>query len=155
MRVLIQRVSKAAVHVSGRQVGAIEKGLLLLVGITHSDTSEILEAMAAKIVNMRIFPSLETDSHFDRSVIDENGGLLAVSQFTLYADCRKGRRPSFTDAAEPALASRLFDQFVGLLRAYPLRVETGEFGALMDVSLVNDGPVSIWIDSDRDLTRKR
>ena len=154
MRVLIQRVSSAAVHVSGRQTGAIHKGLLLLAGITHKDTPEVLEAMAKKIVHMRIFPDSEGKSHFDRSVLDENGGLLVVSQFTLYADCRKGRRPSFTDAAEPARASNLLDQFVGYLRAYPLQVRTGEFGALMDVSLVNDGPVSIWLDSDESLARR-
>jgi len=154
MRVLIQRVSKAAVHVSGRETGAIQKGLLLLAGITHKDTPEVLEAMAKKIVHMRIFPDPAGRSHFDRSVLDENGGLLVVSQFTLYADCRKGRRPSFTDAAEPARASNLLDQFVGYLRAYPLQVQTGEFGALMDVSLVNDGPVSIWLDSDESLARR-
>ena len=155
MRVLIQRVPSAAVHVSGRQTGAIQKGLLLLAGITHTDTPQVLEAMARKIVHLRVFPDPQGASHFDRSVLDENGGLLVVSQFTLYADCRKGRRPSFIAAAEPARASQLFDQFVGYLRAYPLPVQTGEFGALMEVSLVNDGPVSIWLDSDEALTRKR
>lgn len=148
MRVLIQRVSRAAVHASGRETGAIAKGLLLLVGITHEDTPETLAAMAKKIVNMRIFPDPEGRSHFDRSALEEKGELLVVSQFTLYADCRKGRRPSFLDAAEPGRASEMIERFVECLRAYSLRVETGEFGALMEVSLVNTGPVSIWLDSE-------
>jgi len=147
LRILIQRVSRAEVRASGQTVGSIGRGLLLLVGITHDDTVERVRAMAAKVVNMRLFPDLDGNSHFHRSVLDEQGDLLAVSQFTLYANCRKGRRPSFADAARPESAEALFERFVEELRVFPTHVETGSFGAMMDVSLVNDGPVSIWLDS--------
>jgi len=148
MRVLIQRVSRAAVHVDGRPVGAIQRGCLLLVGIREGDEPELLEPMARKIVNLRLFPDPEGRSHFDRSLLEEKADLLVVSQFTLYGSCRKGRRPSFSDAARPQKAEEMFNRFVQSLRTYPLRVETGAFGALMEVSLVNDGPVSLWLDSD-------
>jgi D-aminoacyl-tRNA deacylase len=148
MRVLIQRVSKASVHVDGKIVGKIGTGLLLFVGICASDLPDVLEKMAKKILNLRIFPALDGRSGFDRSVLDAGGEILAVSQFTLYADCRKGRRPSFVDAARPQPALALFNQFVELLRAEAIPVETGVFGADMDVQLYNDGPVTIWLDSE-------
>jgi D-tyrosyl-tRNA(Tyr) deacylase len=148
MRIVLQRVNRAAVHVDGRPVGAIERGLLLLVGIGAEDEADggaALEPMARKVLGLRIFADAE--HRMNRSVEEVGGALLAVSQFTLHADCRKGRRPSFTDAAPPEVARALFDRFVGLLRAGGLTVETGEFGAMMDVSLVNAGPVTIWLDS--------
>jgi len=147
MRILVQRVSRAAVHIDGRQTGDIGRGLLLFVGITETDNAHIADAMARKVVNLRVFPDPEGKSHFDRTVLDEGGELLVVSQFTLYADCRKGRRPSFTLASEPRKAENLIEDLVRCLREYSLKVETGRFGAKMDVSLVNDGPVTIWLDS--------
>lgn len=147
MRICLQRVKEAFVHVSGREVGRIGQGFLLLVGISEHDDTRILNAMAQKVLNLRIFQDLVGKSHFDRAIADVNGEILVVSQFTLYADCRKGRRPSFSDAAPPEKASRLFDEFVEILRGSGLKVETGEFGAGMDVSLINDGPVTIWLDS--------
>jgi len=154
VRVLIQRVSRASVRVEGCEVGAIGRGLLLLTGIGRDDTPEILAPMAKKIVNLRIFPGPGGDSHFDRSALDEGVGLLAVSQFTLYADCRKGRRPSFSHADEPDRAGKMFDAFIQALARYGLAVQTGEFGALMNVELVNDGPVTIWLDSEEALSRR-
>ena len=148
MRILIQRVSSAAVDVEDERVGEIGRGYLLLVGVTHADHAGLLEPMARKVVNMRLFPDPEGESHFHRSLLEEQGAILAVSQFTLYANSRKGRRPSFTEAAEPGHAESLFEAFVDELRKFPLQVETGRFGARMKVSLVNEGPVSIWLDSD-------
>lgn len=148
MRVVIQRVTSASVVVDGQTVGAIGRGYLLLVGLTHGDTEAVLDAMARKIVQMRLFRDPQGESGFHRSALEEGAELLAVSQFTLYADTRRGRRPSFTQAAPPAEAERLFDVFVDYLRRTPLRVATGRFGASMQVSLVNDGPVTIWLDSE-------
>ena len=154
MRVLVQRVSRAGVRVDGCEVGAIDRGLLLLVGIGGEDDESVLAPMAAKIANMRIFPPEgDGDGHFDRSLLDVGGAVLAVSQFTLHANCRKGRRPSFSDAARPERASELFDGFVEAMRALGPTVETGEFGAMMEVELVNDGPVTIWLDSREVLAR--
>ena len=147
MRVLIQRVLSANVVVNEKLTGAIEQGLLLLVGITPADTEAIEERMADKVVKLRIF----NDEHglMNRSLLDVGGGLLAVSQFTLYADAKKGNRPSYTGAARPEQASLAFDRFVAKLS---VRIEklvpTGVFGADMKVSLVNDGPVTIWLDSE-------
>ncbi|MFP4379618.1 MAG: D-aminoacyl-tRNA deacylase [Candidatus Sumerlaeia bacterium] len=154
MRVLIQRVSEGHVQVEERETGRIGRGLLLLVGISDSDDESVFEPMARKILNMRIFPDPEGDSHFHRSALEEKAELLVVSQFTLYADCRKGRRPSFSHAAPPDRADALFETFVEGLRTYGLKVQTGEFGAMMDVSLINHGPVTIWLDSE-DLSRNR
>ncbi len=146
MRVLIQRVVSASVAVDGRVTGAIGHGLLLLVGVTHDDTGAIEDRMADKIVKLRIFG--DDAGLMNRSVLDVGGGVLAVSQFTLYADARKGNRPSYTDAARPEQASPAFDRFVGKLAARLGKpVPTGVFGADMKVSLVNDGPVTIWLDS--------
>ena len=144
MRVLVQRVSQASVHVSGRSVGSIETGLLLFVGFTHTDDSAVLTWMAEKVCGLRIFPDVE--NKMNRSVLDVDGGLLVISQFTLYGDAAKGRRPSFIDAARPEQAVPLYDSFVAMLRTRTPLVETGEFGAHMHVSLVNDGPVTLWLE---------
>lgn len=147
MRILIQRVTSANVVVDNATTGAIGPGLLLLVGITHSDTEAAEDRMADKIVKLRIFS--DDAGLMNRSVVDVGGEVLAVSQFTLYADARKGNRPSYTDAARPEQASPAFDRFVGKLAARLGKpVATGVFGADMKVSLVNDGPVTIWLDSE-------
>lgn len=146
MRVLVQRVSSANVVVNSDTTGAIGPGLLLLVGVTHDDTDAIEDRMADKIVKLRIFS--DEAGLMNRSVADVGGEILAVSQFTLYADARKGNRPSYTDAARPEQASPAFDRFVAKLGERLGRpVPTGVFGADMRVSLVNDGPVTIWLDS--------
>jgi D-aminoacyl-tRNA deacylase len=147
MRVLIQRVASANVVVEEKRVGEIGPGLLLLVGITHADTETVENRMADKIVKLRIFS--DEQGLMNKSVLDTAGGLLAVSQFTLYADAKKGNRPSYTDAARPEQASPAFDRFVTKLSARIGKpVPTGIFGADMKVSLVNDGPVTIWLDSE-------
>ena len=145
VRVLVQRVSEARVEVDGGIVGRIGRGLLLFIGIGHEDTDSILEPMAQKIVNLRIFA--DEDEKMNRSLLDISGEILAVSQFTLHADCRKGRRPNFMQAAPPETGARLFDLFTARLHAAGVAVATGRFGAMMDVRLVNDGPVTIWLDS--------
>ena len=147
MRVLIQRVASAMVTVDGKITGEIGAGLLLLVGVTHSDTEATEERMADKIVKLRIFG--DEQGLMNKSVLDTGGAVLAVSQFTLYADAKKGNRPSYTDAARPEQASPAFDRFVAKLSHRIGRVvPTGVFGADMRVSLVNDGPVTIWLDSE-------
>ena len=151
MRVLLQRVTTGSVRVEGKIRGAIETGLVLLVGIADDDHREDAERLAAKIANMRIFN--DEDGKFNRSLLDVGGGALVISQFTLYADTRRGRRPSFTAAARPELArQRVADLVEALGLAGVERVEEGVFGANMDVALVNQGPVTIWLDS-RDLAR--
>jgi D-aminoacyl-tRNA deacylase len=147
MRLLIQRVSKASVTVGDQTVGAIGPGLLVLVGVTHSDTEVIEDRMADKLVKLRIFNDAE--GKMNKSVIDVQGDVLAVSQFTLFADASSGNRPSYTAAARPEQASPAFDRFVAKLSAKLARpVPTGVFGADMKVRLLNDGPVTIWLDSD-------
>jgi D-tyrosyl-tRNA(Tyr) deacylase len=145
MRAVIQRVSQASVAVAGADVASIGRGLLVLVAVGRDDTDEDAAYVVDKTVNLRIFP--DDAGRFDRSTLDVGGELLVVSQFTLYGDTRRGRRPSFVDAAPPEAASSRFDGVVQRFRATGLRVETGVFGAAMDVSLVNDGPVTIWLDS--------
>jgi D-aminoacyl-tRNA deacylase len=150
MRVLVQRVSRVRVAVAGQTIGEIGRGFLLLVGVTSEDTSAESEFLARKVANLRIFD--DADGNLNRSALDlleigESIGMLVVSQFTLYADCRKGRRPSFVRAAPPAIAEPLVDHFAEGLRALGLPVETGRFGAEMHVELVNDGPVTIWLDT--------
>ena len=144
MRIVIQRVARAAVEVSEVEVGAIARGLLALVGIDSSDTAADVTAAAGKVAGLRVFA--DEAGHMNLSVIDVDGSVLVVSQFTLLGDTRKGRRPSFTRAAPPEIAEPLIDQFVELLRAQDLTVETGEFGAMMQVSLINDGPVTILLE---------
>lgn len=147
MRVLIQRVASAMVTVDGKITGEIGAGLLLLVGVAHADTEATEERMADKIVKLRIFS--DEQGLMNKSVLDTGGAVLAVSQFTLYADAKKGNRPSYTDAARPEQASPAFDRFVAKLSHRIGRVvPTGVFGADMSVSLVNDGPVTIWLDSE-------
>jgi D-tyrosyl-tRNA(Tyr) deacylase len=144
MRVVLQRVSRARVTVDGRVTGEIGRGLLLLVGLTASDTEAELAWMADKVVGLRIFP--DDEGKMNRSLEEADGALLVVSQFTLYGDVRKGKRPSFVDAARPEVAIPLYERFVALLRATGRPVETGEFGAMMDVELVNDGPVTLILE---------
>ena len=144
MRVLVQRVSRAHVRVGGVTVGKIGPGLLLLVGLTHADGEAELAWMADKVLGLRIFA--DSDDKMNLAVAEAGGALLAVSQFTLYGDARKGKRPSFVDAARPELAAPLYERFVALLRAGGVTVETGEFGAMMEVELVNDGPVTLWLE---------
>jgi len=148
MRILLQRVSRAEVRVvedaGPRVAGRIDRGLLLLVGLTHTDGDEQLQWMADKVAGLRIFG--DADGKLNLGVADVGGAILVVSQFTLYGDAAKGRRPSFVDAARPEQAIPLYERFVALLRERGLRVETGEFGATMEVELVNDGPVSIWLE---------
>lgn len=144
MRVVLQRVSRARVTVDGRVTGEIGRGLLLLVGLTASDTEAELAWMADKVVGLRIFP--DDEGKMNRSLEEADGALLVVSQFTLYGDARKGKRPSFVDAARPEVAIPLYERFVALLRATGRPVETGEFGAMMDVELVNDGPVTLVLE---------
>ena len=147
MRVLVQRVATAHVTVAGVTTGAVGHGLLLLVGITHSDTESIEDKFAEKIAKLRVFP--DDDGKMNKSVVDVNGEILAVSQFTLYADTSGGNRPSYTAAARPGQASPAFDRFVAkLAQRIGKPVPTGVFGADMKVSLINDGPVTIWLDSD-------
>ncbi len=147
MRVLIQRVASANVVVNETLTGAIEQGLLLLVGITHADSEATEDRIADKVVKLRIFG--DEQGLMNKSVLDVGGGLLAVSQFTLYADAKKGNRPSYTDAARPEQASPAFDRFVAKLAARIRKpVATGVFGVDMKISLINDGPVTIWLDSE-------
>ena len=145
MRVVLQRVSRAQVTVDERVTGRIERGYLILAGFHKTDTDEQLEWMADKIIGLRLFADAEDKMNL--ALEDVNGGILVVSQFTLYGDTRKGRRPSFIDAAPPEIAIPLYERFVGMLKARaPGAVETGEFGAMMDVELVNDGPVTLLLE---------
>ncbi len=145
MRVVLQRVREANVSVEGRVVGEIGVGHLLLVGFKAGDTTDHVEWMADKVVGLRIFQ--DDAEKMNRTLVDVNGSILVVSQFTLYGDVRKGRRPSFVDAAPPETAIPLYHRFVELLEArHPGRVAKGKFGAMMDVSLTNDGPVTLVID---------
>ena len=153
MRVVIQRVSRASVTVDGVIVGEIGQGALILAGVKDGDTEDDVQYIAGKIPNLRIFA--DGEKHFESSVMETGGAALVVSQFTLYADTRKGRRPSFVEAAQPAEAERLYELLVSELRAQGLVVETGRFGAMMDVEMVNNGPVTIIIDSeDRQRARR-
>ncbi len=146
MRALIQRVSQAAVSIEGSECGSIGKGYLILLGVGQNDNKHEAELLFNKIFGLRIF---EDDAgKTNLSLADVGAEMLIVSQFTLYADCKKGRRPSFTSAAPPRQAEHLYEYFVSLARASVARVATGEFGAMMEVSLVNDGPFTIWLDTD-------
>lgn len=144
MRVLLQRVSRAAVRVGDRTTGAIDRGFVLLVGFTHADTEANATWMAEKVAGLRLFA--DADDKMNLALHDVGGAVLVVSQFTLYGDAQKGRRPSFVDAARPEQAIPLYERFVALLRERGLHVETGEFGAMMDVELVNEGPVTLWLE---------
>jgi D-tyrosyl-tRNA(Tyr) deacylase len=147
MRAVVQRVTRAEVRVDGVVIGRCGRGLCVLIGAGQGDTSADVEAVCDKLVNLRIFE--DDDGKMNRSLLDIGGGMLAISQFTLYGDARKGRRPSFIDAMEPVQASRLFDDVVAGVRARGVTVETGKFGAMMEVDLVNWGPVTILVDSKK------
>ena len=145
MRAVVQRVSESSVAVGPEVVGRIGRGLLVLLGVSKTDTEKESDYLAEKIVNLRIFE--DEGGKLNRSLIEVGGEMLVVSQFTLLADCRKGRRPSFTEAAGPELATRLYERFVRQTASLGISVQTGRFQALMAVSLVNDGPVTLIIDS--------
>jgi len=144
MKIVLQRSKQAYVKVDGKEVGAIDKGLVLLVGVTHDDTKETAKFLADKVVNLRIFE--DEDGKMNHSLLDVGGDILSVSQFTLYGDCQKGRRPNFMAAAKPDYAEELYHFFNEALREKGVKVETGVFGAMMDVSLVNDGPVTLILE---------
>ncbi|RWR15220.1 D-aminoacyl-tRNA deacylase [Siminovitchia fortis] len=144
MKIVLQRCKQASVTAEGRLTGSIGRGFVLLVGITHDDTEKEAEWLADKIINLRIFE--DADGKMNRSLKDVNGEILSVSQFTLYADCNKGRRPSFVDAAAPDMANSMYEHFNELLRSRGVKVETGVFGAMMEVDLVNDGPVTLVLE---------
>jgi len=145
MRVVLQRSKEASVEVNRQIVGQISGGFVLLVGISHSDTTEDAKYVADKIVNLRVFE--DENEKMNESLLDVGGQILSISQFTLYGDCRKGRRPNFMDAAKPDHALPIYEYFNECLRANGVHVETGEFGAMMDVKLTNDGPVTLIVES--------
>jgi len=145
LRVVLQRSLGANVKVDGEVTGQIEKGFVLLVGFTHEDTQEDVRYVAEKISNLRLFE--DEEGKMNRSIFEVGGSILSISQFTLYGDTRKGRRPSFSEAAKPDVAKPLWDFFNEELRRLHLQVETGIFGAMMDVSLTNDGPVTLIVES--------
>jgi D-tyrosyl-tRNA(Tyr) deacylase len=150
MRLVVQRVARASVRVGARELGAIGRGAVVLVGIGPADDGEIVDRMAAKLIGLRYFTDAEGRTNLD--LADVGGALLVVSQFTLLADVRHGRRPGFIDAAPPEVAAPLVDRFVASLRAAGVSVETGEFGAVMEVELVNDGPFTLVVDSAESLS---
>ena len=145
MRACIQRVTESQVTVADAVVGRIEKGLVVLLGVASGDAEEVVAWLADKIVGLRVFE--DEEGKMNRSLGEVGGAMLVVSQFTLYGDCRRGRRPSFTEAAPPELAERLYEAFVARVRAAGIEVATGRFREHMFVSLVNDGPVTLWIDT--------
>jgi D-tyrosyl-tRNA(Tyr) deacylase len=145
MRAVVQRVKSSSVKIEDEIVAQIGKGLLVLLGVAKGDTVQNADYLANKIINLRIFE--DQDAKMNRSLLETAGELLAVSQFTLLADCRKGRRPSFIEAAEPEKATELYERFVNTLRAKGVEVQTGRFRALMEVALINDGPVTVIIES--------
>lgn len=147
MRAVIQRVNKSSVTVDGNVVGEIGNGLLVLLGVGHGDDTKDLEYIVDKILNLRIFQ--DENDKMNLSVLDIKGEILVVSQFTLYGDVRKGRRPSFSQSAHPDIANRLYEEFIESVRDREIKVQHGVFGAHMDVELVNDGPVTILLDSNK------
>ena len=156
MRSVIQRVDQASVSVDGTTVGHIDQGLCLFIGITHGDTEEDIKYIVDKTLSMRVFPEKSGVSGFDQSVQEVTGGLLLISQFTLYASTRKGRRPSFIDAAHRDTAQSIFDKTVQAFQLSGLHIQTGIFGASMNVKIDNSGPFTILLDSrDKDIPRRR
>jgi D-aminoacyl-tRNA deacylase len=145
VRALLQRTSEASVRVGADVVASIGQGLVILLGVGHDDDAAIADMLAQRVTELRIFR--DEEGRTNRSLVDVRGEVLVVSQFTLFADTSRGRRPGFTDAAPPEQAQRLYERFVAALREYDVRVETGRFGAEMAVSLVNDGPFTIWLDT--------
>lgn len=145
MRAVVQRVSRASVVIDGETVGSIDAGLVVLLGVTHNETPENAKWLAEKVVGLRIFN--DADGKMNRDLLDVNGAMLIVSQFTLYGDCKKGKRPSFIDAAPPPIAIPLYEAFINGVKALGIPVATGRFGADMKVELINDGPVTLIVDS--------
>ena len=145
MRLVIQKVSSSNVKINNEVVGSIDKGFMVLVGITDSDNKMIVDKMVDKLINLRIFE--DENDKLNLSLLDVKGSILSISQFTLYANCKKGRRPSFIEAAKPDISKPLYEYFNQQLKEKGVMVETGVFGAIMEVSLVNDGPVTIILDS--------
>ena len=145
MRIVLQRVTRGTAKIDGRTVGTVGRGLVLLVGFAPTDGEEALAWMADKVVGLRVFP--DEEGRMNHSLDEVAGGLLVVSQFTLYGDTRKGRRPSFMDAADPEIARTYYEKFVEVLRGLGVLVKTGEFGAHMEVELCNDGPVTLMLES--------
>ena len=154
MKVVLQRVTASSVSVNGEVIGKIGKGLNLLVGVAATDTDTEIEWLVNKCLNLRLFPASESDSKWDKSVIEIAGEILVVSQFTLYGDCRKGRRPSFSQSASPNLAEPIYDRFVAKLEESGLTVATGKFGAMMDVAIANDGPVTLILERNAEDTSR-
>ncbi|WP_374719707.1 D-aminoacyl-tRNA deacylase [Parageobacillus toebii] len=152
MKVVVQRAKHAKVTVNGEVVGSIDHGLVLLVGVTHSDTVEDAAFIADKIAHLRIFE--DESGKMNLSVLDVGGEILSVSQFTLYGDCRKGRRPNFMEAAKPDHALPIYEAMNEALRQKGIRVETGKFGAMMEVELINDGPVTLIVESKEKVGNK-
>jgi len=147
MRAVVQRVKKGSVEIEEKEIGKIEKGLVILLGVGQNDIEKDAEYLAEKIANLRIFEDKE--GKMNLSVREINGQILVISQFTLYGDCKKGRRPSFISAALPDKAVKLYDYFVKCIKNYGLKIETGEFQAMMLVKIYNDGPVTILLDSEK------
>ena len=147
MKALIQRVSSGSVEVDKKIVGSINKGLVIFIGITHNDSEKEINYLTNKILNLRIFGDENTDN-FEKSVLDNQGELLIISQLTLYGDTKKGRRPSFVNSAKSDYASQIYNKFVEKLREEQIKVETGIFGAKMTVNIVNEGPVTLILDSN-------
>lgn len=145
MKALIQRVAGAKVEVAGQVVGSIDRGMLIFLGVTHQDTAQEASRLAAKLVNLRIFD--DGQGKMNKSLLESNGQALIVSQFTLYADCSSGRRPAFIQAAKPELAKELYELFINEVRKYNIFTGTGIFGAEMQVSLQNDGPVTLMLET--------
>ena len=148
MRAVVQRVSSSTVTVDGEVIGDINKGLLVLLGVTHEDSSKDVDYIIDKVLNLRIFE--DENEKMNLSLKDVGGELLVVSQFTLYGDCRKGRRPSFSSAARPEVATKLYEEFIEKAKKEGIVTQTGQFGANMMVDLTNDGPVTILLESNRD-----
>lgn len=152
MRFLIQRVSSASVEIDGKTVGAIKQGFCVFIGISNNDTREVADKMIRKMVNLRIFADENGKTNLNLASV--SGGLLVISQFTLYADCKHGNRPSFLDAGKPEPSKELYEYIIEKCRESVSNVEHGEFGADMKVSIVNDGPFTIWLDSDENEEKK-
>ncbi len=152
MKIVLQRVKEASVTIDGEIHGAIGKGYMILVGFNEEDNHEIIDRLVEKVIHLRVFE--DENQKMNRSLLDVEGSILSISQFTLYADCRKGRRPSFINAAKPDISSPLYDYFNECLRNQGIHVETGIFGADMKCALINDGPVTIVLDSDELIAHK-
>lgn len=154
MKVVLQRVSASSVSIDDEIVGQIGRGINLLVGVAATDTDAEIAWLVNKCLNLRIFPASETESKWDKSVLEIAGEILVVSQFTLYGDCRKGRRPSFSQSASPDLAKPIYDRFVAKIKESGLTVATGKFGAMMDVAIENDGPVTLILERNAENTSR-